>query len=281
MAAVTGVDGLAVLDFSGTLSLGAARFATAERLAGELRRSGLADLGIASPEAFWEVLVNPTWDRGSTTPDGYVTVLSAAAATHLRDRGADVDDTVVRTAVQRFADAYLAASRIDDAWRPWLHRLADVGHVAVVVATDHYAEATAHIVAELERLDVRAAPVDGDTSVTGAVVLVANSADIGWHKRDAAFWDPVVDAVGTVGRVAVADDFGANEAEGDAYAQDARVQRRRRATAALLADVFDAEVSTCPFVVADGHDVGAVVRDVAGALVVALSPRDGGRGRLP
>jgi len=275
VAAVGAVDSLAVLDFSGTLSLGGARFAAPTRLSGELRRSGLADLGIASPEVFWDTLVNPTWHRGSTTTDGYATVLSAATAEHLRDRDGDVDDAAMRAAVQRFADRYFAASTIEDAWRPWLHRLADLPHTAVVVATDHYAEATVHIVGELVRLGVDAIALRADPPARHRAVLVANSADIGCHKQDPAFWDPVVDAVGAVDRVAVVDDFGANEDEADAYAHDARVRHRRRATTSLLMDVFDADVTTCAFVVAAGDDAGAAIGDAASGAVDALSPRNG------
>ncbi|HSJ45223.1 MAG TPA: hypothetical protein VK923_11135 [Euzebyales bacterium] len=295
MATVGAADGLAVLDFSGTLSLGAARFAAQARLSDELRRSGLANLGIASPEVFWDALVVPTWSRGSTTTEGYVTVLSAAAVTHLREGDTAVDDATVRNAVQRFADRYFAASTIDDAWRPCLHRLVDLPRTAVVVATDHYAEATAHIVGQLAHLDVDAVAVRPDTPGSHAdpparpsdapsqerAVLVANSADVGCHKRSSAFWSPVVDIVGTRDRVAVIDDFGANEAEADAYAHDARVQRRRQATTSLLADVFDAEVTTCPFVIAGEDDAGAVVRLAADAAVGALSPPDGRARRLP
>lgn len=295
MAAVGTVDGLAVLDFSGTLSLGAARFAAPARLSDELRRSGLADLGIASPEAFWDALVNPTWDRGSTTTEGYVTVLATAAVAHLRERGTAVDGATVRSIVQRFADRYFAASTIDDAWRPWLHRLVDLPRTAVVVATDHYAEATAHIVGQLAHLDVDAVTVRPDTPGSNAdppagpsdapglerAVLVANSADIGHHKQSSAFWSPVVDVLGTRDRVAVIDDFGANEAEADAYAHDARVQRRRQATTSLLADVFDAEVTTCPFFIAGEDDAGAAVGHAADAAVAALSTPDGGARRLP
>lgn len=294
MATVGAVDGLAVLDFSGTLSLGAARFAAPWRLSDELRRSGLADLGIASPEVFWDALVNPTWDRGSTTTEGYVTVLSTAAVAHLRKRDTAVDDAAVRTAVQRFADRYFAASTIEDAWRPWLHRLVDLLRTAVVVATDHYAEATAHIVGQLADLDVNAVAVRPDTPGSHTeppapssdapgherAVLVANSADIGCHKQSSAFWHPVADIVGTLDRVVVIDDFGANEAEADAYADDTRVQRRRQATTSLLAEVFDAEVTACQFVIAGDDDAGAVGH-AAGAAVDALSPRDSGARRLP
>ena len=60
-----------VLDYSGTLSIGAVLFSTPERLAEALRQSGLANLGVTTPAAFWDQIVNPTWEKGSTTSAGY------------------------------------------------------------------------------------------------------------------------------------------------------------------------------------------------------------------
>ena len=137
---------LAVLDFSGTLSPGAAGFAADDRIAAELRRSGLAALGFADPADFWHVLVNPTWERGSTSRIGYVPVLTDAAAAHVGRRGDGVDRVAIARAVRRFADRYLTASAIAHPWHRWLRQLDALTDVRVVVATDHYAEATDRIV---------------------------------------------------------------------------------------------------------------------------------------
>lgn len=261
--------GLAVLDFSGTLSPDAAGFAADTRIADELRRSGLAALGFAEPADFWEVLVNPTWERGSTTGDGYVTVLTDAAVAHLAERRGSVDRAAVARAVRRFADRYLAASTIAPPWHHWLRRLDARSDVRMVVATDHYAEATDRIVSELAAAGVTASPIaagsvgDGGTTAT----LVANSADLGHHKQDRPFWRVVAHVVGPVERIAVADDFGAAESGADAYAQDDRVDRRRAATTALLDAVFDAEVTAVPCALADAADATAV--DRAGRAVLA------------
>jgi predicted nucleic acid-binding protein len=257
---VTGSVRLAVLDFSGTLSPGAAGFAADSRIADELRHSGLAELGFAAPTDFWEVLVNPTWERGSTTRDGYVTVLADAAVAHLAARGG-VDHAAVARAVRRFADRYLAASTIAHPWHRWLRRLDTLGDVRVVVATDHYAEATGRIVDELAAAGVTASPVgapDGDRGATAT--LVANSADLGHHKQDRPFWEIVARTVGRVERAAVVDDFGAAEPGADAYANDDRVDRRRAATTGLLAAVFDAAVTTVPCAPADAADAATVDR---------------------
>lgn len=282
---MTASGGLAVLDFSGTLSPGAARFAAPDRIADELRRSGLADLGFADPDDFWRVLVNPTWARGSTTRAGYVTVLTDAAVAHLHRRGGrDVDRGAVHIAVRRFAARYLAASAIAPAWRPWLRRLAGRPGTAVVVATDHYAEATARILDELVVAGVTAvalpvgapAPTEdhGDApTVDPGAVVVANSADLGHHKQTRPFWDRVAGAVGPVARVAVVDDFGAAEPGADAYADRDRIAARRATTVGLLADVFERDVTAIPFAPPDDDPDQAIDR-AGDALVTAVAGAD-------
>lgn len=263
---------LAVLDFSGTLSPGAARFGAAARLDDELVRSGLADLGIATPDVFWDALVNPTWQRGSTTTDGYVTVLTDAAVAYLTDRGAATDRGAVRAAVTRFAHGYFAASTIAAPWWPWLRRVAGLPAVTVIIATDHYADATQRVLDQLRAADLPAAGVR--RARPGTSVLVANSADVGHHKDTRAFWQAVAAAVGDVRRVVVIDDFGANEPGADAYAADGDVVRRRRATTAVLTDVFRADVTAYPFVVSEDDDLAAAIDRVGALAVAALSRSD-------
>ncbi|HEX6255934.1 MAG TPA: hypothetical protein VFZ70_09005 [Euzebyales bacterium] len=265
---------LAVLDFSGTLSPGAAGFAADDRIAAELRRSGLAALGFADPADFWHVLVNPTWERGSTSRIGYVTVLTDAAAAHLGRRGDGVDRVAIARAVRRFADRYLTASAIAHPWHRWLRQLDALTDVRVVVATDHYAEATDRIVDELSAAGVTASSIAATAHDDGGTTtLVANSADLGHHKQDRHFWEIVARTVGPVCRLAVADDFGAAEPGADAYAQDERVGQRRATTTALLAAVFDADVTTVRCAPTDAADATTV--DRAGrALLAALTEPD-------
>lgn len=268
MADVAPAAGLAVVDFSGTLSLGAVEFATPGRLGVELRRSGLAELGIATPEVFWDALVNPTWEPGSTTGIGYVDVLTDAAVGHLAGRR-DIDRATLRAAVQRFADGYFAASTIMPAWWPWLRRLWELPATAVVVATDHYAEATDRVAEQIVATGLPAAPLEAAEARTA--ILVANSADIGHHKRSRPFWDAVAAVVGRVGCVAAIDDFGANEPGADAYADRELVEQRRRAVTTLLAGVFEAPVVICPFAVPDDGDPTPAVDRAGGRAVAALS----------
>ena len=66
---------LVIFDYSGTLSLESTLFARPDFLMKQLKESGLANLGIESPETFWGEIVNPTWQRGSTTSVGYKKVI--------------------------------------------------------------------------------------------------------------------------------------------------------------------------------------------------------------
>lgn len=258
---------LVVLDFSGTLSRDAVHFAAPDRIGAELRRSGLSALGIDSPELFWEELVAPTWQEGSTTTRGYTAVLTAAAIEVLEARGHDPRRDTVRRCVRAFAERYFACSTIAPQWRGYLQRLThrdDV--VVVVVATDHYAEATAHITAQLARLGVNGAPVARHHAASRSVV-VANSADLGCHKSSAQYWHTIVRALhpAAVSRVALIDDFGANEARGDAYAVAERVRQRRATTSALLMSVFGVPSDVYPFVARTDATTDDMVDLVAGA----------------
>jgi hypothetical protein len=241
---------LVVLDFSGTLSIAAVRFAAPDRIDAELRRSGLWALGIDSPELFWERLIDPTWSEGSTTTRGYTAVLATVAAEVLHERGRSSAPEAIRRCVSAFADRYLACSTIAPQWRGFLQRLSARDDAAVVVATEHYAEATGHITAELARIGARGVPVTQHRSGSREV-LVANSAELGCDKSSARYWQLIHRALApaTVSRVVVIDDFGANEAPGDPYAEGERVRRRRAAMTDVLTSVFRVPPDVYPFVV--------------------------------
>lgn len=238
---------LVAFDFSGTLTIAGPQFAADDVLADRLREAGLWELGIDSAELFWQRLVAPTWQRGSTTADGYASVLAGAAAGVLHERGRDVPPATIERATAAFAGRYFAHSVIAPQWDGFLQRLRAMSQVAVVIATDHYAEATAHITAELAARGVDAAPVAGATHVP-AQILIANSADLGHVKATPDFWRPVRQAVGAVERLVLVDDFGVNEQLSDAYADREQVRRRRRATTAALQEVFGHAPHLVPFV---------------------------------
>ncbi len=70
------IEKVVIFDWSGTLSPEAVRFAEDENLKRELERSGLASLGMATSETFWNEIVNPTWEEGSTIAAGTETAKS-------------------------------------------------------------------------------------------------------------------------------------------------------------------------------------------------------------
>lgn len=242
---------LVVIDFSGTLSLDAVLFGQEKSLKKALRSSSLWELGIDSLDVFWNELINPTWEEGSTTPQGYITLLTARVRQWLQAQRREVPEQQVEQSVQHFARLYLHASRIHTAWRRVLQHLLSVPLVIVVIATDHYAEATAHIVAQLQRLGL------GDKGEQQ--VLVANSADIGARKESPVYWEHVRARLpAPPNEVILIDDFGANENLMDAYASEPAVARRREATVAALKQVFGVPIVVYEFVIAGEQVAGSL-----------------------
>jgi len=145
---------LVIFDYSGTLSLEAPRFARPVNLLSALAESGLAKLGVATLEAFWGEIVGPTWTRGSTTTTGYKRVM--AERIEALGLAPDVAGAEIAEASSRFVDFYLDHSRIDPRWRPMLETLAGNPGACVVIATDHYAEATETIIHNLNSWNIPA-----------------------------------------------------------------------------------------------------------------------------
>ena len=257
---------LVVLDFSGTLSLGAVRFAEEGILRAALVESGLWELGVDSLETFWREVVDPTWEVAGTTRCGYGAALSRRVRALAQARGLQPEQEDLRARAEAFVARYLAHSTIDPAWGPLLRELAGWPGVTTVVATDHYAEATAHIVGQLGAMGVAAAAaLEG-----GARVLVANSADLGAFKADRAFWERLRPVLGEerLRRVVLVDDFGANEGALDSYGDRYRVERRVAETVTVVGGVLGAPVEVFCFWLADrrgesgAHEV--LVREAAG-----------------
>jgi hypothetical protein len=251
-------DTLLIFDYSGTLSLEAPRFGEPENLLRALAESGLAALGVSTPDIFWERIVNPTWVEGSTTQAGYKRVMAERIADLRLAPGASAEE--IAAAASRFVDRYLEHSRIETDWRPLLTRLSENPDVRVIVATDHYAEATGRIMAELGAWGIPAAkigttPACSPAGKSGALpcrhpFLIANSADLGSWKVDAAFWETVKAKIGQdkLDRLVVVEDFGFNEAAGDGYGGEAaKIARRREQTRATLREVFGVEAEIIPF----------------------------------
>ena len=238
-------DKLIIFDYSGTLSFEAAAFAKPENLQEELKKSGLWDLGIQTPNLFWEQVVNPTWQEGSTTPIGYKKIIDQQVKRLFPQISSTFSDDRIFQAASLFVDRYLEHSRIDARWRPLLVRLSGRPSVCPVIATDHYAEATDAILNFLHTWDIPAQPLKVSSGVisVGAVV-VANSADLGVHKADRRFWEILRKRLelDRLRHILLIDDFGVNEQIDDLYADLQKVEKRRQQTIALLKAVFPADV---------------------------------------
>lgn len=231
---------LIIFDYSGTLSLAAVRFGRPDRLASALRESGLAALGIDT-DTYWRDIVAPTWHRASTTAEGFAPLMARRILKRLSP-AATAGSTL--DAAQRFLRAYLNSATIDPRWTPVLTRVRDHPRTLGVVATDHYPEATGAIIGHLgiQNIPARSAT---KTSDAGEAFIVANSADIGYHKRNPLFWQTLKDCLGRSSPtgVALVEDFGANETDQSGYAARSAVARRERETAAAVGRVFDAPVT--------------------------------------
>jgi phosphoglycolate phosphatase-like HAD superfamily hydrolase len=249
------VEHLVIFDYSGTLSLEAPRFARAENLLRALAECGLAALGVSTPEIFWEKIVAPTWIEGSTTATGYKRVMAErilALETAPGKTGSGVE-----TSASRFVDRYLDQSRIDPRWRPILTELAGNPGAAVVIATDHYAEATEAIARHLGSWDIRARRAGKGGTAPGfspinrelSPLFIANSADIGFWKADRRFWDVLRRnlRMGEVRSLLIVDDFGFNEERGDLYGEREKVENRREKTRKALGEAFETTARLIPF----------------------------------
>lgn len=259
---------LVVFDFSGTLSLEAPAFGRPDHLPAVLRESGLADLGIESAGVFWNEVVNPTWAEGSTTPIGYRGIMARRIRERCDVRLGDRVGDRIDAAVSRFVAAYLGQSRIDRRWQALLSALTVHPDVQVLVATDHYAEATECILNNLRDWRLPAVAIRNVPTPLPSPppILVANSADLGAPKAARAFWDEVRRCLsGEVAQVAVVDDFGFNEQTGDSYAAREKVAERMARTASLLEEVFPSPVKILPFMIDPAAPAGvqeAAIRDV-------------------
>jgi hypothetical protein len=219
-----------------------------------LKESGLMDLGATSLSIFWEQIVNPTWVQGSTTQVGYKKVIEDRIKAILYQNKSIVPSMKISDAASLFVDSYLRHSRIDNRWQPVLDKLNVHPSVRAVVATDHYAEATGYILQFLEELHIQAVSAKAAMNARRSKsVIVANSADLGFHKDNTRFWEILKNGLhmGGVRHVLLVDDFGCNEQKDDSYSVPEKVEQRRLDTVKLLQEVFSAKVQAIPFIIKD------------------------------
>lgn len=243
---------LVAVDFSGTLSPGSAAFGKSERLLSTLRETGWEQLWSTTLRAetserfslldwFWRDIIAPTWQQGGTSPIGYRNLLCQRLAIVC-----DAPPIRIETCVAAFTEQYWAAAIIDPPWIPFLHHLTIRPEMTVLIATDHYAEATEHILNQLARHGLSAVSLlTLDVLTHRTEIVVANSADIGHFKATQDFWQIVKDRLPSNqwSRILVIDDFGANEASQDAYALPEQVNARQEAMVAMMRGVFKCEAN--------------------------------------
>ncbi len=248
-----------VFDYSGTLSLEAVAFAQDDVLKRQLYLSGLADFGVDSPEIFWSGIVNPTWEAGSRSPIGYrrliVGKISKEWTANRKDSSLDALDRAAGSFVAR----YFSHSPIDPAWRPLLRELYQHPLITAVVATDHYAEATEAIKDQFQDMQIKAVSLMARDAASRGCFFIANSADLGYRKDEEEFWVVVRKQVHWTppDRLLLIDDFGANEAAGDHYGQEAKVTARRQSTTEVLKKVFAGRAEIMPFILS-GDETTAI-----------------------
>jgi hypothetical protein len=238
---------LIIFDYSGTLSLEMAAFARPDNLIKYLKKSGLSALGVESVALFREI-INSTWTKGSTSRLGYKKVMEEGIREKLPETTLSGAQDV-SNAVSDFVDAYFEHSRIDDKWRPVLERLSKNISVQVIIATDHYVEATSTIIKFLGEWLIKAAPL---TACRENNFAVANSADLGFHKADKRFWEIIKNDLQSGYRyILLIDDFGRNEQLADNYSSAGKIEARRKSTIEVLHDVFDTDVECFSFAAGD------------------------------
>lgn len=253
---------LVIFDYSGTLSLEAPLYASPENLPGQLEITGLKKIGIISPVIFWEEIVNPTWREGSTTPAGYKQVMKARIDDLLLKNSTAVDDAMISQAVSLFVDNYLSRSLIDRRWQPIFSKLKDSRYNQVIIATDHYAEATDTIIKYLNNWNIPALSAkDAFKTHSKTPFIVANSADLGSHKSDRPFWKFLKDGLATdhYQKILLIDDFGYNEQKEDYYRRQQDVERRKKATIQMIEEIFSGKIVTIPFIIEASPEAALVM----------------------
>ena len=262
-------NALVIFDYSGTLSLGAVAFGRPASLQRQLENSGLAGLGFDTPDRYWQALVAPTWAIASTSGEGFKSI----AARRIQEMAAPAaDPAAITSAIDLFMDAYMGHSSIDPSWQPLLADIQERADTLGLVATDHYAEATAAVEEHLAALGIDAiSAVQAEAVEDLRKLIIANSADIGFPKADRRFWRALRQTCLAVplNKLVVVDDFGSNEQDRSGYADTARIEARMDATRQSLGDVFGLAPQIVHFAV--GEDIGGALAAAGKSVRKALA----------
>jgi hypothetical protein len=157
----------------------------------------------------------------------------------------------IKKAVSIFMASYFDCCRIDTAWKNMLQSLQNDHLNQVAIVTDHYAEATTMIINRMADWNIEAIPLVKAVKGTSSPLIIANSADVGFHKIDYRFWRTLYDQLFSPDyrniKTLLIDDFGANEAMGDQYGNHAQVTARQEKTRHAIEEGFGKSVDIYPF----------------------------------
>ena len=207
-----------IFDYSGTLSLEAPRFGRSENLVRVLEESGLAALGVSTPEVFWGEIVNPTWIEGSTTAIGYTRVMAdRIAALRLAP---DAPKSEIEAATSRFVAMYLAcftdrSSLAACSRTAWANSPPSSRSSPRITMRKQRGKSSDYL--NSWGIPARKAGTDAPPPFSPASnFFVANSADLGVWKADRRFWEILKSRLplAAVRRILLIDDFGFNEEVG-------------------------------------------------------------------
>ena len=242
---------LIIFDYSGTISLKSVLFSSNESILQALHKSGLDKFGVCSPKVFWNRIVNPTWKKGSLTPIGYTSVIQSAVKEWMLKDSIFYSEEGLQKSAESFVHEYLENSQPDSRWGGILEALMQREDCFILIATDHYAEATQYFQDHFARIGIKMEVVQPSSCYkpSKAALFLANSADLGYHKNDPEYWYIIKQFLSPhkVGKVILVDDFGYNEHVDDAYAELQKVEKRQKQTADILSNTFDCEIVVLPF----------------------------------
>jgi hypothetical protein len=111
----------------------------------------------------------------------------------------------------------------------------------------------------LEAMNIRCARVS-EVPCSGEVssVIVANSADLGFHKASTRFWGILKAKMGItdLAGLILVDDFGYNEEKSARYSDRHKVKTRENETVKVLREVFQTDIHVAPFMLESIRDHG-------------------------
>lgn len=225
-----------ILDYSGTICTEAPRLAIPERLDKALEKSGLKDMGL-DVFSYWSKVVFPFWEQAKTGKLSLADCIKKALAEGVNHRSS--------VCAQRFVSIFMSKLFPHKEWVDVLKRFIEKS-IKVIIATEHYQEATEAIQTHLIENSILSAIYPHKAQCT-----IVCSASVGYGKKEREFWDAVKDAAGKSERIIYADDFNLNEAEfvfEKHREKNAHLKEMIHDTSIFLANMGAKEIELFPFV---------------------------------